>query len=153
MSALKVREGIIKIKTKCWETSHKFGILVPKTSEEANCLGDVNRNTLWIDTIHQEMKSMIKEYTSKEMVPKSRKKFKCPGGCDRLVDWGSLAYCKNFTDMGIQDRRELEMIIQGRKHVDQMRISSIMKTGTLIEVTTNQTSQKMETEDQTMGIP
>ena len=25
-----------------------------------------------------------------------------------MVDWGSLTYCKNFTDMGFQNRRELD---------------------------------------------
>ena len=44
---------------------------------------------------------------TKDGTQKPAKKFKCLGGCDHLVDWGSLAYRKNFTDLGIQDRREL----------------------------------------------
>ena len=27
------------------------------------------------------------------------KKFKCSGGCEHLVDCGSMAYCKNFYKM------------------------------------------------------
>jgi len=44
-----------KVKSKYWLTSHKFGIKIPKTVEEALELDRANGNTLWQDAIKKEM--------------------------------------------------------------------------------------------------
>ena len=56
---LKKRDRIIAIIRK-WQTrylkrSHKFGIELPKTVEEAYALDAINGNTLWADAISKDM--------------------------------------------------------------------------------------------------
>ena len=56
---LKKRNRIIsKIKSKYWIRTHKFGIRVPKSVEEAKRLDDQNGDTLWWDAICKEMKNV-----------------------------------------------------------------------------------------------
>ena len=51
---------------------------------------------------YQERVSYAKDGPSRTI-----KQYRCPGGCARLVDWGSLAYCKAFRSMRIDARRSL----------------------------------------------
>ena len=46
---------INKVKTKYWRTTHKYGIRVPKTVDEALRLDAKNGNHLWQDAIKKEM--------------------------------------------------------------------------------------------------
>ena len=56
---LKKRERIIsKLKSKYWQTTHKYGIRIPKNVEEAYEIDKENGNTLWTDSIAQEMKNV-----------------------------------------------------------------------------------------------
>ena len=56
---IKKRERIIaKVKSKYWKRTHKFGIRVPKTVEEAKRLDQENGDHLWWDAICQEMKNV-----------------------------------------------------------------------------------------------
>ena len=56
---IKKQERIIsKVKSKYWLRTHKFGIAVPKTVEEAMRLDQENGNTLWWDSICKEMKNV-----------------------------------------------------------------------------------------------
>ena len=56
---LKKWESIIaKVKSKYWLITHKFGIIVHKTVEEANCLDQQNGNHLWWGVICKEMKDV-----------------------------------------------------------------------------------------------
>ena len=56
---LKKRNRIIaKVKSKYWMHTHKFGIQIPKTVEEAKDLDMQNGNTLWWDAICKEMKNV-----------------------------------------------------------------------------------------------
>ena len=56
---LKKRNRIIsKVKTKYWKRTHKFGIRIPKSVQEAKMLDDSNGNTLWMDAIKKEMKNV-----------------------------------------------------------------------------------------------
>jgi Reverse transcriptase (RNA-dependent DNA polymerase). len=56
---LKKRDQIIsKVKSKYWQCTHKFGIRIPKTVEEARKLDRENGNTLCWDAICQEMKNV-----------------------------------------------------------------------------------------------
>ena len=56
---LKKRNRVIaKVKSKYWIRTHKFGIKVPKTVDEARKLDAENGNTLWWDAIMKEMKNV-----------------------------------------------------------------------------------------------
>ena len=54
---LKKRERIIsKLKAKYHQKSHKYGIKIPKSVDDAKAIDKENGNTLWMDAIHLEMK-------------------------------------------------------------------------------------------------
>ena len=56
---LRKRNRIVaKVKSKYWQRTHKFGIRIPKTVEEARALDLENGNTLWWDAICKEMKNV-----------------------------------------------------------------------------------------------
>lgn len=61
---LRKRDRIIsKVKAKYWRTTHKFGIRVPKSVDEALQLDKENGNTLWYDAIQKEMKNVRIAFT------------------------------------------------------------------------------------------
>ena len=49
---------ISKVKSKYWRTSHKFGIRIPKTVDEALTIDRDNNNTYWYQAIQKEMKNV-----------------------------------------------------------------------------------------------
>jgi hypothetical protein len=49
---------IVKLKTKYWVRTHKFGVKIPKTVKEAKLFDEENGNTLWWDAICKEMKNV-----------------------------------------------------------------------------------------------
>jgi ribosomal protein L31E len=53
---------IKKVKAKYWRTTHKFGIRVPKSVEEAVRIDNENGNRLWQDAIEKEMKKAKVSY-------------------------------------------------------------------------------------------
>ena len=56
---LKKRNQIIsKVKSKYWLRTHKFGIRIPKSVEEAKCLDQENGDTLWWEAICNEMRNI-----------------------------------------------------------------------------------------------
>ena len=56
---LKKKNAIIsKVSLKYWQRTHKFGIRIPKSIEEAHRIDIKNGNFLWIDAIQQEMKNV-----------------------------------------------------------------------------------------------
>lgn len=56
--ANKKRRAILKkIKTKYWDRTHKYGIRIPKSIEEAKRIDEKNKNTLWMDGLREEMKN------------------------------------------------------------------------------------------------
>ena len=56
---IKKRNRIIaKVKSKYWVKTHKFGIKVPKSVEQAVQFDKENGNTLWWDAICQETKNV-----------------------------------------------------------------------------------------------
>ena len=56
---LKKRNIIVsKVKAKYWEKTHKFGIRIPKSVEEAKRIDKDNGNTLWWDANCQEMENV-----------------------------------------------------------------------------------------------
>ena len=49
---------IAKLKSKYWQRTHKYGIRVPKSVQEAYRIDEEEGNTLWRDTIEEEMKKI-----------------------------------------------------------------------------------------------
>ena len=49
---------IAKVKAKYWRTTHKFGIRVPKSVDEALAIDKENGNTLWYTAIQKETKNV-----------------------------------------------------------------------------------------------
>ena len=50
------RNSIIgKLKSKYWVRTHKFGVKIPKSVQEAKAFDEKNDNTLWWDAICKEM--------------------------------------------------------------------------------------------------
>ena len=45
---------IANVKAKYWRTTHKFGIRVPKSVNEALAIDKENRNTLWYTDIQKK---------------------------------------------------------------------------------------------------
>ena len=55
-TVLKKRKAILsKVKSKYWETTHKYGIEVPRSVKQAKEIDQKNGNTLWWDAIVDEM--------------------------------------------------------------------------------------------------
>lgn len=53
---LKKRNRIVaKVKSKYWRTTHKFGVRVPKSIDEAYRIDDENGNTYWADALKKEI--------------------------------------------------------------------------------------------------
>jgi hypothetical protein len=56
---IKKRKTILsKVKSKYWQKTHKYGIEVPKNIKQAKELDTKNGNTLWWDSICDEMKNV-----------------------------------------------------------------------------------------------
>ena len=64
---LKKRERIIsKAKTKYWRTSHKYGVRLPKTVEEALKIDDETGTNFWETALNKEMKKAKVAYEAVE---------------------------------------------------------------------------------------
>jgi len=76
---LRRRDRIIKkLKTKYWRTTHKFGIRIPKTIEEAMRIDMENGDTQWMDAVMKEMAKAGVAYTPMEGVtPEQVRKNMC----------------------------------------------------------------------------
>ena len=46
------------LKSKYWVQTHKFGVKIPKSVQEAKEYDDENCNTIWWDAICKEMKNI-----------------------------------------------------------------------------------------------
>ena len=67
---IKKRISIIsKIKTKYWQRTHKYGIRVPKSTEEAAELDKKNGNMMWMDAVRQEMSNNRVAFETYEQDP------------------------------------------------------------------------------------
>ena len=55
----KKRIIIKKLKSKYWQKTHKYGIRIPKTVEEARMIDEENGNWLWRDAIRMEMANVM----------------------------------------------------------------------------------------------
>ena len=79
---LRKRNRIIqKVKAKYWRTTHKFGIRVPKSVEDAVRIDNENGNRLWQDAIEKEMKKAKVAYNVVEDATPSQVR---TNNCDTL---------------------------------------------------------------------
>ena len=79
---LKKRNRILaKVKSKYWHRTHKFGIRIPKSVEEARKIDEQNGDTLWWDTICKEMKNVCPAFEvfegSEDDIPKDYQFMRC----------------------------------------------------------------------------
>ena len=80
---IKKRDRIIaKVKSKYWQQTHKYGIRIPKTVQEALAIDKENGNTLWRDAICKEMQNVRPafekwEERESELPPAAYQKIKC----------------------------------------------------------------------------
>jgi len=66
---LKKRNRIIsKTKSKYWKTTHKYGIRIPRTPEEALQLDAINGNRFWEEAMNKEMKKAQVAYEPRDDV-------------------------------------------------------------------------------------
>jgi hypothetical protein len=81
-SVMRKREQILaKVKSKYWQRTHKFGLRIPKSVDEALAIDKSNGDTQWWDAICKEMKNVRPafekwESTEKELPP-GYQKIKC----------------------------------------------------------------------------
>ena len=54
----KTKQIISKLKSKYWQRTHKYGIKIPKTADEAYAIDRENNNTYWTQAIQEEMKKI-----------------------------------------------------------------------------------------------
>ncbi len=67
---LKKRDRIIaKVKSKYWQRTHKFGIKIPKTVQEALQFDKENGNHLWWEAICKEMRNVRPAFEKWEKSP------------------------------------------------------------------------------------
>ena len=79
---MKKRNRILaKVKSKYWLRSHKFGIRIPKSVEEAKKVDNQNGNTLWWDAICKEMRNVQPAFEvfegTKDQLPVGYQFMKC----------------------------------------------------------------------------
>ena len=100
----KKNRTIAKVKSIYWTKTHKFGIRVPKSVDEARRLDTENGDTLWWDAICKEMKNVriaFEEYD---------------GDVDKLIGYQHID-CHMIFDikMGENFRRKARMVAGGHK--------------------------------------
>jgi hypothetical protein len=64
------KQIISKVKSKYWTRTHKFGIEIPKSVEEAIAIDKKNGNRLWQEAIEKEMANIFPAFTLYEGDPK-----------------------------------------------------------------------------------
>ena len=65
--ALKTRHRLVnKVKSKYWDTTHKFGIRLPKSVDEALQIDRDTGTTMWEDAIKKEMKNVRPAFTASD---------------------------------------------------------------------------------------
>ena len=79
---LKKRNRILaKVKSKYWLRTHKFGIRIPKSVEEARKIDEQNGETLWWDAICKDMKNVCPAFEvfegSEDDIPKDHQFKRC----------------------------------------------------------------------------
>ena len=70
----------VKVKAKkYWRRTHKYGMKLPHSVEEAYCLDKQNRNELWAQAIKKEMVNVwvAFEFNDLDSIPVAHKEIRC----------------------------------------------------------------------------
>ena len=75
----KANRIIKKVKSRYWAKSHKFGIELPKTVEEALRIDERMGTNFWMKAIRAEMKNVMPtfEFNDDNVIPAFYKKISC----------------------------------------------------------------------------
>ena len=80
-SALTKKDRVLaKLKSKYWTRTHKYGIRIPKSVEEALAIDRANGDTLWWDAICKEMVNVrpaFEKWEGRDKMPPGYQKIKC----------------------------------------------------------------------------
>ena len=91
-----------KVKSKYWQRTHKYGIRIPKSVEEAYCIDKENGNRLWTDAISEEI---VKVRGAVE---------ECTKSPDKLVGYQEIDLHMIFDiKLGENFRRKARMVVGG----------------------------------------
>jgi hypothetical protein len=103
---LKKRDRIIaKVKSKYWQRTHKFGIKIPKTVQEALQFDKENGNHLWWEAICKEMRNVRPAFEKWEKSPGE-----LPPGFQRIK-----CHMKFDIKMGENFRRKARLVANGNE--------------------------------------
>ena len=109
-----------KIKSRYWQRTHKFGIRIPKSMEQAISIDKQNGNSLWWDAICTEIKNVRPAF---EIWEKNEKELPPPAGYQRIK-------CHFIFDimMGKNFRRKARLVANGNETEDPAALtySSVM---------------------------
>ena len=102
---LKKRKTILaKIKSKYWQQTHKYGIRIPKSVEEAYAIDDKEGNRFWHDAIEMEMKKIRNAVKKYDKEPTT------------LVGWQEITTHFVFDiKLGENFRRKARLVADGHK--------------------------------------
>jgi len=102
---IKKRQRIIsKTKSKYWTRTHKFGIRLPHSVEEALAIDNENGDALWLDAICKEMKNVRVAFEEYD------------GNISDLVRYKKLDMHMIFdVNMGENFRRKARLVADGHK--------------------------------------
>ena len=93
-----------KIKSKYWQRTHKYGIRIPKSVEEALQIDKENNNTLWEDGIKEEMNRVMVSFKETNVEP------------DKLVGYQEITTHMIFDiKLGENFRRKARLVADGHK--------------------------------------
>ena len=112
-NTLKTRNRVlskVKANAKYWRTSHKFGIELPHSVEEAYKLDDENKNTYWHDAIEKEMKKVRVAF--KEYSKFTADEIRAGKAAHDLVGFQE-AHCRIVFDIKMDLTRKARFICQG----------------------------------------
>ena len=71
---IKKRTAIVKkVKSKYWQRTHKYGIRIPKNTDEAKIIDAKNKDTKWWDAICEQMKSVRVAFQQCDSIPVGHK--------------------------------------------------------------------------------
>lgn len=99
---------INKVKKKYWQTTHKFGIRLPKTAEEALRRDRENGNNRWRDAIDKEMKKAKVAYSPTEYTAEQAYK----GKAEKLDGFQNIE-CHIIFDVKIDFSRKARFVAGG----------------------------------------
>ena len=100
-----------KVKAKYWRTTHKFGVRLPKSVNEALRMDAENKNTFWKDALNKEMGKAQVAYKE---VPGADPKDARKGKVDALTGFQEIR-CHIVFDVKMDFTRKARFVADGSK--------------------------------------